>query len=216
MSDEQKAPTGALDNADAVASQENNSTEAVSDASDSVKYETYARKKSLADNLAKAKRELEDKVAKLEQEKFEAEGNKDKVIETLKSQVEKLSAEKQEIFGNVTYSSIQSQIEAEASKLGCIDTEALVQLMDMNGFANSVDPQTFKANTDEVRAAIEEQKRNRAYLFSKAGPKINSSSPNAELTQSSPKKSIDEMTHEEQIALAKEIDKMEGKTLGWT
>lgn len=215
MSDE-KAPTGALEDSATGELREDNQTDAAAGVSDSVKYETYARKKNLADNLAKKTAALEEKLTLLEQEKFAAEGNKDKVIESLKEQVQRLSAEKTEIFGNVTYSSIQSQIEAEASKLGCIDTEALVQLMDLKGFANSVDPETFKANADEIKAAIEEQKRNRNYLFSKSGPKINTSSPDAELTQSNPVKSIEEMSVEEQLKLAKEIDKKEGKTLGWS
>ena len=204
--EESKAVSDAPETTDTVVAQENvQDTEVAAGASDSVKYETYARKKKLADNLAAAKRELEDKLAKMEQEKYEAEGNKDKVIEALRKQVDSLSTEKKQLFGNFAYNSVTNQIAAEASKLGCVDTEALVRLMDIDTFMEGVDTETFKANMDEVKMAIEDQKKKRAYLFDKQGPKINTSSPQAELTAQKTKSSSD-MSVDELKQRIRELD----------
>lgn len=176
-----------------------------------VKYESllrekrrFAAEKDRADKLAL---ELED----ARQAKLEAEGNLAESNERLKKQVEELSRSKKQLAGNFAYNSLVSQVEAEAAKLGCVDTDALSKLMNLKDV--EIDMETFRADQEELKAMIEEQKKNRPYLFNKQGPKINNSNPSAEFVQK--KKSIADMTPQEQEALAKAIDAQEGKTLGW-
>lgn len=208
----EKGGSPAPDSAAHGAGQESEGKGAVDDASsNSVKYESYLREKRRAQNWQSKSEELETKLAEFEQRALAAEGDKDKLIETLKKQNEELSTKNKAVVGSFAYKALTSQIVAEATKAGCIDTDALVQLMDVKGF--EVDPETFNTDSDALKAALEEQKKARPYLFSKAGPKINNSLPTAGGVEK--KKSIGEMTPEEQAALIKQIDKMEGKNLGW-
>ena len=176
-----------------------------------VKYESLLReqRRRVASDAKAEKLAVENE--HLKQAKLEAEGNLAESNERLKKQVEELTKGKKELAGNFAYNSLVSQVEVEAAKLGCIDTEALGQLMDLGSI--EVDMETFKADSGELKSAIEQQKKDRPYLFDKKGPKINSSNPSTEFTQN--KKDPGQMTVEEQEALARAIDKQEGKTLGW-
>lgn len=215
MSEEEKAAAGAPQNPAPGGSEEIESkSNAGSAAEDMVKYETYLRKKNLADNLSAKTKELEDKIAQLENEKFEAEGNKDGIIDNLKKQVESLTGKKNEIVSNFAYASLSSQVEAEAAKLGCVDTSALIKLMDLNEFTENMDTDTFKANSDELKAAVEIQKKEKPYLFSKSGPKINTSNAKTDFTEK--KEPVADMSIEDLKQKAKEIDRVEGKNLGWS
>ena len=181
------------------------------DAGNTVKYESLLReqrRRAASDAKVEA---LESEREELMQAKLEAEGNLAASNERLKKQVAELTMKNKQIQGNAAYSSLVSQVEAEAAKLGCVDADALQKLMDLKDI--DVDVTTLKADPQEVIAAIEKQKQDRPYLFQKPGPKINTSNPKTEFHQS--KKSIADMTVEEQEALAKEIDKQEGHTLGW-
>jgi hypothetical protein len=181
------------------------------EAGNTVKYESLLREKR---RVASAAAELEKVRAELEHEKqakLEAEGNLAESNERLKKQVDELSKSKKQLAGNFAYNSLVSQVEAVAAKLGCVDTEALGKLMDLESV--EVDMETFRADQEELKAMIESQKKSRPYLFNKQGPKINNSNPSTEFVQK--KKSIADMTPEERAELVKAIDKQEGKTLGW-
>jgi hypothetical protein len=213
MTELEKADSVAPETTDSVVDQENvQELDAATSASDTVKYETYLRKKKLAENERKARIQAEVERSDLQQRLLEAEGKKDEQIQYLKKQIDELSTEKKKLYGNFAYTSLNNQITAEASKLGCVDAEALVRLMDVDTFMDSLDTETFRANPDEIKMAIEKQKKKRAYLFDKQGPKINTSNPNVEFNQK--KRLVADMSVDEQQRLAKEIDAMEGKGLG--
>lgn len=181
-------------------------------AGNTVKYESLLREKRRAASAAAEAERLRAELESERQAKLEAEGNLAESNERLKKQVEELLKSKKQLAGNFAYNSLVSQVEAVAAKLGCVDTEALGKLMDLASV--EVDMETFRADQDELKAMIEKQKKTRPYLFNKQGPKINNSNPSAEFVQK--KKAIADMTPEEQEALAKAIDKQEGKTLGWS
>ena len=179
-------------------------------ADNTVKYESLLREKRRA---ASEKQRADMLAAELESErqaKLEAEGNLAESNEGLKKQVEELSKSKKQLAGNFAFNSLVSQVEAVASKLGCVDTEALGKLMNLQEV--EVDMETFRADSEELKALIEEQKKSRPYLFNKPGPKINSANPSTEFVQK--KKKVGDMTPEEQKALADAIDVQEGKGLG--
>ena len=176
-----------------------------------VKYESFLREQRRAATALERAKKAEEKAEALEQAQLEAEGNLAKANEKLKEKVAELTKKNLEIQGASAYQSLSSQVEAEAAKLGCIDANALKKLMDLESI--NVDVETMQADPQEVIAAIEMQKKDRPYLFQKKGPQINTQNPNAEFVQK--KKSVSDMSPEEQQALAREIDRMEGKTLGW-
>lgn len=210
MSDEQKVVDTTLDDAGAAAHEEVE-PEAGKAASSGVKYDNYLREKRRASNWQSKAEKLEAELEAARQEKLEAEGKLAESNEMLKKRLADAEKKNKEIIGKNVYNSLTAQIQAEAAKLGCVDTSALVRLMDLNSF--EVDMDTFQADPELVKAAVEQEKKSKTYLFNRQGPKINTENPNAEFVQK--KKSISEMTPEEQTALAKAIDKSEGKTLGW-
>jgi len=212
MSEQVKAGSPAPDETGHPDSQESNEQSAQGSPSsdNTVKYESLLREKRRA---ASEKQRADMLALELESErqaKLEAEGNLAESNERLKKQVEELTKGKKQLAGNFAFNSLISQVEAVAAKLGCVDTEALGKLMDLQSI--EVDMETFRADQDELKAMIEEQKKSRPYLFSKQGPKINSGNPSTEFVQK--KKSIADMTVEEQKALANEIDRQEGRAIG--
>jgi hypothetical protein len=214
MSEQENGGSPAPD-AEASSIQESNEQSSVHGSPSSentVKYESLLREKRRAASEKQRADMLAAENEHLKQSKLEAEGNLAESNERLKKQVEELSKSKKQLAGNFVKNSLVSQVEAVAAKLGCVDTEALGMLMSLENV--EVDMETFRADPEELKAMIEGQKKDRPYLFNKQGPKLNTGNPSAEFNQK--KKAVGDMTPEEQDALAKAIDKQEGKTLGWS
>lgn len=170
---------------------------------DSVKYETYQRTLSEAKKAKARLAELEAKTSLLEQEKLEGEGKKDELIAKLKERVSDVEKKYKEGVGNFAYQSLQSQIQSEATKLGCVDVDALTRLVDLDVL--DVDESTFRADSEQVRDLVESAKRDRPYLFSKKGPAIGPHIPNTTHAPS-PENDLKKLSTEELKAKIKEID----------
>jgi len=212
MSEQVKAGSPAPDQKGIPTDQETNEQLEVGHPTDnpnSVKYENFLREKRRAASATAENERLKAELESERQSKLEAEGNLAESNERLKKQVEELTKGKKQLAGNFAYNSLISQVEAVAAKLGCVDTEALGKLMDLKTV--EIDMESFKADPEELKSMIEDQKKNRPWLFNKTGPKINSGNPSAEFVQK--KKAIADMTPQEQDAMAKQIDAEEGKAL---
>jgi tRNA U34 5-carboxymethylaminomethyl modifying enzyme MnmG/GidA len=204
MSDNQSAAGGAADQSSGA--QDQVTSEAAQGSKDQVSYDTYRKTVSEAKKLKEALRQKEEMLALAEHQKLEAEGKKDELIQQLKLKADKLEKEKNNLFSNFVYSSLDQQLRDEAAKLGCIDSEALSKLVDVEGV--DVDPKTFKADRDQLVAVIEEVKKARPYLFQKGGPKINAQLPSGQAKQVEHKE-LKDMSKEELWAELKRI-KMSG------
>ena len=143
----------------------------VSDAGEkSVSYETHRRLLAQRKSAVEKLEALEAKAAQLEADKLEAEGSKDQLIEKLKSQLASKDKQYKDAIGSYAFTSVKSQLEAEATKLGCVDTDALTKLVDLETL--EVDKETFRADSDQIKMLVDEAKQARPYLFSKSGPKL--------------------------------------------
>ena len=170
---------------------------------DSVAYETYRRTLSEAKRVKAERDELRERAALLEQQKLESEGNKDELINTLKKQLAEKEKRYKDSVGNYAYQSVKSQIESEAAKLGCVDTDALSKLVNLDVL--DIDETTFRAEAEQVKLLIDEVKNQRPYLFSKAGPKLDPHVPRTGDLRTTPLDPL-KMSKDELIASIKALD----------
>lgn len=169
---------------------------------------TLGEVKSLKSKLA----EVVEKFEATQQEKLSLEGNKDQLIEALKSKADKAEAEKRKLAGTFVERVLKSQFETEALKHGIAKPEIIHKLVDLNAFVDSVDTETFQADEVDIKSTVEKIKEEYPMLFTKESPKINNKTPATE-GQVGEKKKIDfgKLTKEEANKLAEEIDRLEGK-----
>lgn len=160
---------------------------------DQVSYETYKKTVAEVKKLKDTLKAQADALAQAEQAKLMAEGNKDELINKLKSDLQKLEKTHKETFNSFVYSSLDAQVREEAQKLGCIDPDALVKLADLSQV--EVDAKTFKADRTQLTEILESLKREKTYLFNKSGPKINTQGPGKFVEKEA--KPLKDMTKEE-------------------
>jgi len=142
---------------------------------DLVSYETYKRTLNEAKKAKSRLQEMESRLTGLEQEKLQHEGKKDELIDTLRKQLGEKDKQLKTTLGNFALTSVKAQLSQEAMKLGCVDTDALSALMDLNSL--EVDGDTFQANQEQLKMMLEETRKKRPYLFNKSGLKIDSTVP---------------------------------------
>ena len=158
------------------ANQKNSDVDVNKQKNDSVAYETY--KKALG--LAK-KREAELEVERAEkqkllEEKLQTEGKKDELIESLKKKYSESEDKLKKVVGSFANRSLKNAISLEASKEGCIDTEALLKLTELS--AEMIDDE-FNANQDMIKDLVESSKKNYSFLFPKSAPAAKTGTPKA-------------------------------------
>jgi hypothetical protein len=120
------------------------------------------------------RRELESRLTALEQEKLEAEGNKEELIKALKAQVGEVTRKYNQATVNYAEKLVSAQITQKAKDFGCIDTELLTKAIDINelevGEDFSVDSQTLESQLLEIR-------KKKPYLFKNDAPKFRDGAP---------------------------------------
>lgn len=144
---------------------------------DTVAYETY--RKTLRSEKA-LKLQLEDANAEreaLKQAKLEAEGKTQELNESLKQQLDELKTSRKREASMFINATLQAQLESEASKHGCIDSEALMNFADFEVLVEDVDETTFRASNEKVSAEIDRIKKAKSYLFQQSTPSINNGLP---------------------------------------
>lgn len=199
---------GAPDNTSGDDQDPANLTPDASGADGKVAHSTY---KKTVDEVKKLKEQLrlrDEKLSKAEQDKLEAEGKKDELIASLKKKNGELETTHKTTLNSFIFSSLDTQVREEAARLGCVDTDAVVKLADLSSI--DVDPKTFKADKKDLVALIEGMKKEKPYLFSKAGPKINSKLPSGKAVEDEKpdeKEDLSKLSTEELKKRIKEIDK---------
>lgn len=137
---------------------------------DVVKYDTYSKVVGHNKKLQSRLEELESRIMQTEQQKLEAEGKKDELIESLRSQLGEREEKLKDVTSTFAYRSVTEQVRAEAAKLGCVDSSALVKLLDLGEV--DIDSETFSANSEQIQGLLEQSKQKYPYLFGKPAPKF--------------------------------------------
>jgi hypothetical protein len=97
---------------------------------------------------------------------------------------------------------IADTLSLEAQKMGCIDTEALVNLIQLDQVP--IDD-TFNVDKNSVRAMLEDFKKTKPYFFQKQAPKIADAMPAKQ--QASASNDLGKMTLAERAALLSQLKK---------
>lgn len=146
--------------------QETQSTE-----SDVVKYDTYRKTLSEAKRAKAERDELLERLTKLEQEKLQAEGNKDQLIDSLRKEKDQLSSKLKTAVGSFARSRIHEALMSEMSKAGCQDPEIVIKAYGSE-FDDVEFDDEFTPSRDQIKAMVEKIKGERSYLFGKQGPRL--------------------------------------------
>lgn len=143
---------------------------------DTVSYETYRKTVSQVKSWQSKFQELTEKLQALQDEKLSAEGKKEELAESYKKKWEeersKRTTQLRAFADEITY----RQFEAEAAKLGCIKAEDLFTLYRPRIQELDVD-ENLKIDANDVRAIIEDAKRERPFYFKKDSPKLSTDLP---------------------------------------
>lgn len=131
---------------------------------DSVAYDSYAK---LLGEKKKLQTEFQEKKALLEQyeqEKLEAEGKLKEALENQKKLTQQFKDKNLDIVKTVSNKAVRSQFLREAEKLGCIDSETAMKVVNFDDLEITDD---FEFDNQKLVAKIQELTKSKSYLFKK-------------------------------------------------
>lgn len=197
MSEEVKGDNVAPENTGDASNQEINAESGnAGDGKQSVKFETYSRVLGKLKTTEAQFSELQDKINSLEQEKLEAEGNKDQLIDSLRKELNERKAREKQIVGSIALSQGRNALVDQAVKAGCNSPEILTKLLESDLQGLDYDSE-FKPDQEQVKLLIEEARKKNPILFSKEPPKTANHNLNTTPPKQKTTKPLVEMTDEE-------------------
>lgn len=104
------------------------SANSIDNSMDSALRKAVSREKRLKAELA----EMQDRMSAIENSKLEAEGKKDELIEKLRKSLSDKDKQLKSTVGNFAYSSVRAQLASQAASMGCVDSNALSKLVDLD------------------------------------------------------------------------------------
>lgn len=179
MSDESKVPSGEPVATGGQTQESNTSTTATTGGQADAKkvdYNTYMKTVDQEKALRQRLQEAEEKLRATEQAKLEAEGNKDELIQSLKTQVEEFKTKTAEEKAARAKEKISSQVQKRALEMGCVDPDLVTELVDFSRL--SVD-ESYRVGEDSLILALDKLKRDKAYLFNQRKAAVIDGAPQA-------------------------------------
>ena len=136
-----------------------------------VQYHTHKKLLSQHKNAMTELSELRETVARIEAEKLEAEGDKDKLIESLKKQVHDANSKFKAAVGGIAQKNAMSAIVEEAVKIGCNSPGFVKKFLqdDIGALHFSED---FEPDRDQVMELVTKAKVEAPALFGKPAPNV--------------------------------------------
>lgn len=201
MNTENKDPSGEPTKAASGASMESSDYTSGMDSDarkDTVAYSTYKKTLSELKRLKENYEKVLSDQERYEQEKLEAEGKKDEVIERLRRDLEKERQEKDRFTQQMAYEKVSSQIANAAAKRGCRDPQSFVRLIDRE-FTNLDIGKDFSLDDREINALLDQAEEKYKYFFEKPGPRVADGTPSG--PQVSAGKTLNDLTLEEKLRL---------------
>lgn len=170
---------------------------------DSVAYETYRKvlgeKKKRDEQIA----EMQSRLEAIEQEKMAEQGKFQELADTWKSKAIEHENNLKQLQSNYALKSVTDQIEREAMKAGCTNTEKLMRLVNIEDLTDSVG-EGFKVDSTALKEFVEKAKVDNDFLFSVKGPGIKDGVPAKVETE---KKGLESMSLDDKLRLlAKKIN----------
>lgn len=142
-----------------------------------VAYETYKRSVNAEKKFKSENEALKARLDAYEKDKLESEGKYKELNDQLRKEIEHTKSARKSDAAGFIQAQLQSQLEVEAAKHGCIDTEVLMSLANLPGLVEDVDMDTYRAAPDKIVEEVERVRKARPYLFEKPTPKIDPTMP---------------------------------------
>ena len=152
-------------------SQETQETTVSDSQNQTVQYHTHKKALSQLKKKSAELEELREQISSLTNEKLEAEGNKDKLIESLREQVKQKDSRLRNTVGTIAQKNASTAIVEEAVKLGC-KSPAIVKKF----LADKIDTlqftEDFEPDRDQIIELVQEAKLEAPELFGKEAAKL--------------------------------------------
>lgn len=200
MSDEAKGADGAPVGTTDGGTQESKTQTADGGGDQSVKFETYDKAMRSLSATKSERDELKERLARLEQEKLEAEGNKDQLIANLKKERDEYKTKHHHAVGSFALSQGKMALVDEAVKAGCNSPELLSKVMDSD--LQTLDyGEDFRPDPGQIKSLVEKARKENPVLFSKAAPKVADHNLNTNTQTKKKSKPLSQMSDEELDAM---------------
>lgn len=147
------------------------------------------------------KRQLEEK----EKAKLQDQGQFKELAEIWQRKATESEAQANKLKQAFAIKTVADTLSLEAQKMGCIDTDALVNLIQLDQVP--ID-ETFNVDRENVKAMLEDFRKTKPYFFQKQAPKIADATPAQ--PQAPVGKDLSKMTLAERAALLSQL-KNQGK-----
>lgn len=119
---------------------------------------------------------LEQELQQIKEKQLSEQGNFKELNEQLKEKHNKLLTDHQKMVGSFGYRCIKAEIQAEAAKMGCIDSDGLMAFV--NDKIDQIDiDEDFNVSKTNVKEVLEDIKSVKTYLFNKKGQTIHDNPP---------------------------------------
>jgi len=169
MSEEIEGDNVTLETKDDVVVQEVETV--VNDDKNTVHYDTYKRVLSKLKSRENEFDTLKEKYQTVQNDKLEAEGNKDQLIESLRKEVIETKGKLKATVGTIARSNAMTAIVDEAVKAGCNSPDVVKKFLEDQLGELEYD-EDFQPDRDQVKALIEDARAKAPVLFGKEAPKI--------------------------------------------
>lgn len=157
--------------------------------------EVSAEAKQYRQKLAQEKKASEE----AKQKSLIEQGQYKELADIYKVKSEAAEAQAMRLREAFAMKTVADAVALEAAKLGCVDTDALIQLMPLDQIPIK---DNFEVDRTHVKTIMEEFKKGKSYLFQKQSPRIPDGTPGKQPAYAG--KSLDQMTSQEIEALLKE------------
>jgi hypothetical protein len=196
MSEENKGVSNTPDQTVGDGSQETQTSTVSDSVNQTVQYHTHKKLLTQHKNAVTELSEMKDRLAQIEAEKLEAEGNKDKLIESLKKQVQDTSSKLKQTVGSIAEKNAMSAIVEEAVKIGC-NSPGFVKKFLADEIETLTFTQDFEPDRDQVLQLVTKAKEEAPALFGTPAPKTANHNKLAAADTSEKKKNLKTMTKDE-------------------
>jgi hypothetical protein len=154
--------------------------------------------KQYRQRLAEEKKLKED----LQRKSLEDQGQFKELADIYKAKAETAEMQSKKLRDAFAMKSVADSVAIEAGKLGCVDADALIQLLPLDQIPIG---DGFNVDREHVRTVLEEFKKGKPYLFQKQSPRIPDGTPGK--TPAVTGKPVEKMTAQELEARIIELHK---------
>lgn len=162
-----------------------------------VAYESFDRAVKEKKKAQSQVNDLQEQLKTYELEKQMAEGKKDDVINSLRTQLQESNSKLETTQKTFAWNAVEGQIKAEATKQGCVNAEKLVKLLGKDQLSGIQVGDDFSVNQDDLSRIVETAKKEHSDIGLFTPKKVNINNPPANGLPPVKPKSIDEMSDAE-------------------